>query len=65
MNPIYEQMKKEEIEVAEAVHKFTDAVDAFQKLDSNQKKLFFQNVVLQRYLSEMLNDGQFKHPTIY
>lgn len=60
MNPIYEQMKqREEAEIAEAVHKFVDAVDAFQKLNPNQKQCFFQNIVLQRYLAEVLNDDQF------
>ena len=60
MNPIYEEMKQREVvEVAEAVHKFVDAVDAFQKLTPNQKQCFFQNIVLQRYLAEVLNDDQF------
>jgi len=35
-------------------------VNAFQKLNPNQKKLFFQNVVLQKYLSEIIHDGQYK-----
>ncbi len=61
MNPIYEQMKQQEdMEVAEAVHKFVDAANAFQKLNSNQKQQFFQNVVLQKYLSEVLNDNNFR-----
>lgn len=60
MNPIYEQMKqREDMEVAEAVHKFVDAADAFQKLNPSQKQCFFQNVVLQKYLSEVLNDDNF------
>jgi len=61
MNSIYEEIKlKEEAEVADAVHKFVEAVNAFQKLNPNQKKLFFQNVVLQKYLSEIIHDGQYK-----
>lgn len=42
MNPICEQIKQtEEYEVADAVHKFVEAVDAFQKLNPNQKERFF------------------------
>lgn len=66
MNPIYEQMKqKEEREVTDAVHKFVEAVGAFQKLNPNQKERFFQNVVLQKFLSEVINDAQYKMPGIY
>lgn len=66
MNPIYEQMKqKEAYEVTDAVHKFVEAVNAFQKLNPNQKELFFQNVVLQKYLSDVLNNDQFYLPRIY
>lgn len=66
MNPICEQIKqKEEYEVADAVHKFVEAVNAFQKLNPNQKERFFRNVMLQKYLSEMLNDDQYEQPRIY
>ena len=61
MNPIYEEMKqKEAYEVADAVHKFVEAVNVFQKLNPNQKELFFENVVLQKYLSEIICDDQYK-----
>lgn len=60
MNPIYEQKKKEEREVREAIQKFVDAVHAFQKLNPNQKNLFFQNVVLQSTLAELNNDKQYE-----
>ena len=63
MNPIYEEMKqKNETEVADAVDKFIDAVDAFQQLNPSQKQCFFQNVVLQKYLSEVFHDDQFNLP---
>ena len=66
MNPIYEQMKqREDMEVAEAVHKFVDAADAFQKLNPSQKQRFFQNVALQKYLSEVLNDDNFRSSKLY
>lgn len=66
MNPIYEEMKqKNETEVADAVDKFIDAVNAFQKLNPNQKERFFQNVVLQKYLSDVLDDGQSCFSRIY
>lgn len=65
MNPIYEEMKqKEKDEVADAVHKFVEAVNAFQKLDPSQKQLFFQNVMLQKYLAEVINDDQYQCPRI-
>lgn len=61
MNPIYEQMKqKEAYEVTDAVHKYVEAVNAFQKLNPNQKEIFFQNVVLQKYLSKIICDDQYK-----
>lgn len=66
MNPIYEQMQqKEEREVTDAVHKFAEAVLAFRKLNPDQKKCFFQNVVLQKCLSDVINDTQYEMPGIY
>ena len=66
MNSIYEEIKPEEkFEVTDAVHKFVEAVDAFQKLNPNQKQCFFQNVVLQKYLSEVFIDDQFYLPGTY
>ena len=65
MNPIYEQMQqKDEREVTDAVHKFVEAVCAFQKLNPDQKKRFFQNVVLQKCLSDVINDSQYEIPGI-
>ena len=66
MNSIYEQMKQREAyEVADAVHKFVEAVNAFQKLNPNQKEQFFQNVLLQKCLSEVINDSQYEKVRIY
>ena len=64
MNFVCGQMTKEE-EVAQVVHEFVNAVGTFKKLRQDQKKLFFQNVVLCKYLSDVLNDDHFHIPGIY
>ena len=60
MQQALEDIQAVDMEVAQAVHKFVDAADAFQKLNPNQRQCFFQNVVLQKYLSEVLNDDNFR-----
>lgn len=60
MNQIYEEMKrKKDAEATEAVHKFVEAVNAFQKLNPYQKELFFRNVVLQRIFTELSNGNKY------
>lgn len=65
MNSACEQITKEENEVAQVVHEFVNAAYSFQKLSQEQKKLFFQNVVLHKYLSDVLNDDHFHISGIY
>lgn len=53
MNPIYEQLHREEKKYIEAVQKFHDALDAFKNLSPESKRRFFNDVIYLELLSEL------------